>query len=331
MTTRTILVTGGAGYIGSHTCKALVNAGFSPVVYDNLSTGYRESVQFGPLVEGDIRDAALLQKTFAGHKPVAVMHFAAKLAVGESVEKPEEYYDVNVRGAWNILHNARTAGIPIVFSSTAAVYGIPETFPVTENAPLAPINPYGHSKRMVEQMLADSSHAYGLKYASLRYFNACGADAEGQLGLRQTNPTHLIPSAIEAILGTRPPLLVFGTDYPTEDGTAVRDYIHVTDLAEAHVAALNYLLGGGDSNIFNLGTGRGYSVKQIVDAVESATGQQVPHQNHERRAGDPPALVAAVEKARNILAWQASQSDLPNIVSTAWSWRQQLTNNAKAL
>jgi len=331
MANSTILVTGGAGYIGSHACKALAKAGFSPVVYDNLTTGFRESVLFGPLVEADIRDAEAFQQAMEKHKPAAIVHFAAKLAVGESVEQPEDYYDVNVRGAWNVIHNARNAGIPIVFSSTAAVYGIPETFPIAEDAPLAPINPYGHSKRMVEQMLADAAHAYNLRYASLRYFNACGADAEGQLGLRQTNPTHLIPVALEAILETRPPLQVFGTDYPTEDGTAVRDYIHVADLADAHVAALKYLLGGGECTVLNLGTGTGYSVKQVIDAIESGTGHNVPRQDHARRAGDPPALVAAVEKARNVLGWQATQSALPNIVATAWKWRQQLTSGAKAL
>lgn len=324
MNTPTVIVTGGAGYIGSHTCKALQQAGFQPVVFDNVTTGFRENVQFGPLVEGDVRDAAAFQAAMETYKPVAVMHFAALLSVGESVSKPADYYQVNTLGAWNVLQSVRQAGIPFVFSSTAAVYGIPQQVPVKEDAPKSPINPYGASKLMVENMLADYSAAYGLKYAALRYFNACGADPELQLGPRQPNPTHLIPSAMEALLGTRAPLGIFGADYPTPDGTAVRDYVHVSDLAAAHVAALQYLLGGGESTSLNLGTGQGYSVRNILDAIATTTGQTVPHDTHPRRAGDPPVLVADATQAKTRLNWQPKLSDLPTIVSTGWAWRKAL-------
>ncbi|RYG59069.1 MAG: UDP-glucose 4-epimerase GalE [Alphaproteobacteria bacterium] len=329
MDSRNVLVTGGAGYIGSHACQALAAAGFTPVVFDNLSTGTREAVQFGPLEVGDIRDGEALKNVLQKYKPIAVMHFAALIAVGESVTKPSAYYHVNTIGAWTLLNAVRETSpafnmIPLVFSSTAAVYGIPQVSPIPENAPLAPINPYGHSKLMVEQMLSDFSNSYGLRSITLRYFNAAGSSLDGKLGLTNRSPTHLIPVALEAILGTRDELQIFGTDYPTPDGTAVRDYIHVVDLANAHVAALQYLLKGGSTTTFNLGTGQGHSVQEVIDAVARITNHIVPANTHPRRAGDPPALVADSSRAQKELNWKPEYSDLSTIVGTAWEWRQTL-------
>lgn len=321
---QTVIVTGGAGYIGSHACKALAKAGFVPVVYDNLSLGFKESVLYGPLEVGDVRDKVRFAEVVARHRPVAVMHFAALIAVGDSVKDPAAYYETNTLGAWNVLEAVRSAGVPFVFSSTAAVYGIPAASPVDEEAETRPINPYGQSKLAVEKMLADYGAAYGLKYAALRYFNACGADVEGELGLRNMDPPHLIPSALEVLIGTRPSLRIFGTDYPTADGTAVRDYIHVTDLAEAHVAALKNLLAGGGSAVLNLGAGRGYSVREVVEAVEAVTGKTLTVVKEARRAGDPPALVADSAKARTVLGWEPKYSDLERIVQTGWDWRRKL-------
>lgn len=321
---KTVIVTGGAGYIGSHACKALAKAGFVPVVYDNLSLGFKEAVLYGPLEIGDVRDEVRFAEVMAKHKPVAVMHFAALIAVGDSVKDPAAYYETNTLGAWKVLEAVRRAGVPLVFSSTAAVYGIPERSPVREDAPLQPINPYGQSKLAVERMLADYGTAYGLKFVALRYFNACGADIEGEIGLRNVNPPHLIPSALEVLMGTRPALKVFGTDYATADGTAVRDYIHVTDLAEAHVAALEYLLTGGESVVLNLGSGRGYSVQEIIEAVEAVTGKDLAVVKEARRAGDPPALVADATKAMTLLGWAPKYSDLATIVRSGWEWRKTL-------
>lgn len=326
-----ILVTGGAGYIGSHACQALAAAGYEPVVYDNLSTGKREAVQFGPFVEGDIRDGATLKACLEKYKPVAVMHFAALIAVGESVTQPSDYYHVNTMGAWTLINAVREtsptfAPIPFVFSSTAAVYGIPEVSPIPENAPLAPINPYGHSKLMVEQMLRDYSNSYGLRSVALRYFNAAGSSLDNTIGLQNRNPTHLIPVAFEAIMQTRPELQIFGTDYPTPDGTAVRDYIHVVDLANAHVAALEYLLNGGATTSLNLGTGNGHSVQEVLNAIGEITAKPVPARKHPRRAGDPPALVADSRRAQKLLNWKPKHSDLKTIVTTAWTWRQHLND-----
>lgn len=326
--TQHILVTGGAGYIGSHTCQALAKAGYTPVVFDNFFTGNRWAVKYGPLCEGDTRKSEDLQKAFDIYKPVAVIHLAALLSVPESVAEPADYYQTNTMGAWQLLNTIRNTTpqgakpIPVVFSSTAAVYGIPETSPIPENAPLKPINPYGHSKLMVEQMLADYSKAYGLHSVSLRYFNAAGASENNEIGAYRHKPFHLIPVALEAVVGNRPQLQIMGTDYPTEDGTAVRDYIHVTDLAEAHVAALEYLLKGGETTSLNLGTGQGYSVQQVVDAIGAEIGQPVPAAYGDRRAGDPPALVADSSRAQSLLNWKPHMSDLSTIVRTAWAWRQ---------
>lgn len=327
----TILVTGGAGYIGSHACQALKAAGYNPVVFDNLSTGQRKAVQFGPLVEGDIRDGAALKAALIAHQPVAILHFAALIAVGESVTEPADYYHVNTFGAWQILNAIRETAvdgnlIPIVFSSTAAVYGIPASSPISEDFPHQPINPYGQSKLMVENMLKDYAHAYGLRSVALRYFNAAGASLDNSIGLENRNPTHLIPVALEALMGTRPELQIFGSDYPTPDGTAVRDYIHVADLASAHIAALEYLLSGGTTTQLNLGTGQGLSVDEITASVSRVTGKQVPAAKHPRRAGDPPALVADSTRAQKLLNWKPSHSDVETIVRTAWAWRQSLSS-----
>jgi len=316
-----ILVTGGAGYIGSHTAKALARAGFVPVTVDNLVHGHRWAVQWGPLEEGDISDAAFMDGVFSRHKPVAVMHFAAFIAVGESVADPEKYYANNVAGTLSLLAAMRRGGCGrIVFSSTAAVYGEPLAVPIAEDHPLAPVNPYGRSKLMIEQILRDFDAAYGTGSLCLRYFNAAGADPDGEIGEDHDPETHLIPLAVGAALGTRPPLSIFGDDYDTPDGTALRDYIHVTDLAEAHVLGVRRLLAGARSEAFNLGTGTGNSVREIVDAVARVSGREVPHRFGPRRAGDAARLVASSSAAMRALGWKPSYTDIETIVRTAWNW-----------
>ena len=322
---QTILVTGGAGYIGSHTCKALKAAGFTPVVYDNLNTGREELVKYGPFIKGDIRDIPTLSAAIAQYKPAAVMHFAALLAVGESVTSPATYDNNNVHGSWCILEAMRQNNInTIIFSSTAAVYGIPENPEnITEDLPKNPINPYGRTKLAVEGMLADYSHAYGLRYAALRYFNAAGADPDGEVGYLYPTPTNLVPVAVNVLAGQQPSLNIFGTDYPTPDGTCIRDYIHVTDLATAHVKALQHLLGGGQSGAFNLGTNKGSSVLEVVHALEEASGKKIPTTLSPRRAGDPAMLVANANKAMQTFNWQPTHSSLDEIARTAWAWRHK--------
>ncbi len=317
-----VLVTGGAGYVGSHACKALARAGYVPITYDNLVTGNRWAVRWGALEEGDILDPARLGAVMQAHRPVAVMHFAAFALVGESMAEPARYYRNNVVGALNVLDAARDAGVSsFVFSSTCATYGIPETVPIPEDAPQKPVNPYGASKLMIERALADYDMAYGLRYASLRYFNAAGADPECELGEARVVETHLIPLMLDAILGVRPPLKIFGSDYPTPDGTAVRDYIHVCDLANAHVAALGRLLDGSRSLSLNLGTGRGYSVREVIACAERVTGRKVPVEMAPRRPGDPPALVADPGRSLDILGVAPSYSlSLDRIIETAWAW-----------
>ena len=326
-----VLVAGGAGYVGSHACKALAAGGFVPVVYDNLSTGHPGFVRWGPLVEGDILDEVTLRGAFAEHRPAAVLHFAACAYVGESVEDPAKYYLNNVVGALHLMNAARMAGnVPIVFSSTCAVYGEPRTVPITEDALLAPVNPYGHTKLTVERALADYDAAYGLRSVRLRYFNACGCDPDGEVGERHDPETHLIPRTILAAMGRLAELTLFGDDYPTLDGTAIRDYVHVCDLADAHVAAVRLLLGGGDSASVNLGTGCGYSVREIVDAVERVTGLDVPRRVAPRRPGDPPVLVADSSYAGRLLGFSASRSDLDTIVRTAHAWLRQEPDDSAA-
>ncbi|HEY5131833.1 MAG TPA: UDP-glucose 4-epimerase GalE [Bradyrhizobium sp.] len=318
----TILVTGGAGYIGSHCCRALAAAGYHPVTYDNLSTGHRSFVT-GSLVTGDLSDRAALDRTFAQHDIVAVMHFAASTLVGESVADPQKYYRNNVTGTLSLLEAMREAGCSrLVFSSTGAVYGNTDSRALPESYPCAPINPYGASKWMVERILADYRSAYGLGAFCLRYFNASGADPSGGIGELRDNETHLIPRAMMALQGHIGDFAVFGDDYDTPDGTAIRDYIHVTDLAAAHVLALRLLMQGHSGGAFNLGTGAGFSVRQILGAIAAETGREV-RLVKPRRSGDPAYLVADPAAAREALKFRATHSDLATIIRTAWAWHQK--------
>jgi UDP-arabinose 4-epimerase len=319
-----VLVTGGAGYIGSHACKALAAAGWTPVAYDNLSRGHAHAVKWGPLVEGDILDAAALDRAFARFRPQAVLHFAAFAYVGESVERPTEYYRNNFAGALQLVEAMRRHGCDrLVFSSTCAVYGLAEVGVLDEDQPRAPINPYGRSKNMVEQLLVDCAQAHGLRSVSLRYFNCAGADPDGEIGEEHDPEPHLIPRALLAAAGALDRLEIYGTDYPTPDGTAVRDYIHVSDLANAHVAALDHLRQGGETVALNLGIGRGFSVREVVAAAERISGRRVPTLARPRRPGDPPVLVAEAGRARARLGWQPRFSDLDEIIATAWNWQQR--------
>jgi UDP-glucose-4-epimerase GalE len=321
----TVLVAGGAGYIGSHTCKALAAAGFTPVVYDNLSSGHRRAVRWGPLEIGDIRDEARLAEVMDRYRPEAVLHFAALIWVGESVGDPGKYYATNVAGSIALLNAMRRRGIDtLVFSSTAAVYGVPLRQPIDETQPRAPVNPYGRSKAMVEEIIADHAAAHGLRWVTPRYFNACGADPEGEIGEEHEPEYHLIPRALMAVAGKLPHLDLFGTDYPTPDGTCIRDYIHVGDLASAHVGALRHLLGGGESMAANLGVGKGFSVREVIAAVEAATGRTVPVRFGPRREGDPPELVADPGRAKSRLGFAPRFTDLTEIVATSWNWHRPL-------
>ncbi|KQV62289.1 MULTISPECIES: UDP-glucose 4-epimerase GalE [unclassified Caulobacter] len=319
---QTVLVAGGAGYVGSHTCLALAEAGFRPVVFDDLSNGHREHVQWGPLEVGDIRDAARLDAVFAAHRPVAVLHFAARIEVGESVKNPGVFFDNNVGGTITLIEAARRAGVnALVFSSTCATFGDPVNLPMNETHPQAPLNPYGRSKLMVEQALADYDRYLGFRSAVMRYFNAAGADPEGRIGEWHEPETHAIPLAIQVALGQRSHFTIFGDDYDTRDGTAVRDYVHVLDLADAHVSALRRLLAGGSSESFNLGTGTGTTVRELVDGVGRAVGKPLAVQMAARRLGDAPVLVGDNAKARAELGWKPSR-DLDAILSSAWRWHQ---------
>lgn len=326
--TKNVLVTGGAGYIGSHTCKALAKAGFKPIVLDNLVYGHREFVQWGPFEQADIGDLARLNEIIEKYEPMAVLHFAAYAYVGESVEDPAKYYINNVGGTLALLEACRLFEIEkFVFSSTCATYGIPKNLPITEFHPQNPINPYGASKLMIERMLKDYSSAYDLRSVSLRYFNAAGADPERQIGEDHNPETHLIPLVIRAAFNASNPIRIYGTDYPTEDGTAIRDYVHVSDLADAHVAALEYLIEGGDTTVLNLGTGRGYSVRQVIDAVEQVVGHSIPIIETARRSGDPAELVADPLQALRVLKWSANYVDIEQIIETAWHWHCERKNH----
>ena len=319
-----ILVTGGAGYIGSHAARALRRAGYEVVIYDNLSTGCRRLAQGFELVEGDIADKARLGPVLA--RVDAVMHFAAHSYVGESVENPRKYFRNNVAAALSLLNSALDAGIRrFVFSSSCAVYGIPERIPITEQTPREPVNPYGASKLFFENALEAYSRAYGLRSVSLRYFNAAGADESGEIGEIHDPETHLIPLALAASTASGPELQVYGSDYPTTDGTCVRDYIHVNDLADAHVRALDYLEKNGDSLAINLGTGRGHSVLEVIEAAKNATGRPVRRKMGPRRPGDPPVLVADPTKAQEVLGWTANRN-LADIVESAWNWMRNPTS-----
>jgi UDP-glucose-4-epimerase GalE len=321
MSRGTVIVTGGAGYVGSHTCKGLAKAGFLPVTIDNMVHGHEWAVKWGPLVKADLADPTALDAAFASHRPLAVLHFAAFAYVGESVTAPEKYYRNNVAGTLNLLdamlrHRCRD----IVFSSTCATYGVPTVIPIPEDHVQQPINPYGWSKLMVERILRDYERAHGIRYFALRYFNAAGADPDGEIGEDHTPETHLLPLLIEAALGRRARVELFGTDYPTPDGTAVRDYIHVADLAEVHVRALAHLLAGHASTFLNVGTGSGQSVREVVEAVQTVMRSVAPTRNAPRRPGDPPMLIADSTRACAMLGWQPRFSDLETIVATAARW-----------
>jgi UDP-glucose-4-epimerase GalE len=319
-----VLVTGGAGYIGSHACKALSRAGYLPVAYDNLSHGHSEAVRWGPLVVGDLADEPLLADTMRDFGVIAVMHFAASTFVGESTEKPELYFRNNAINSFRLLDCMTQLGVKrIVFSSTCATYGLPETVPIDETTPQHPVNPYGESKLMVERALHWHGAAHGLSHVALRYFNAAGADRDCEIGEDHSPETHLIPLILEAALGRRSQIEIFGTDYPTPDGTAIRDYIHVEDLAEAHVKALTYLEQGGANVALNLGTGRGYSVREVITAAERITQRRVPRRETARRPGDPPALVADPRRARAVLGWQPTCAGLDTILTTSWAWHRR--------
>ncbi|MBY2943095.1 UDP-glucose 4-epimerase GalE [Rhizobium leguminosarum] len=320
MAGETVLVVGGAGYIGSHTCLDLANKGYTPVVFDNFSNGHREFVRWGPAEEGDIRDRTRLDAVLAKHKPAAILHFAALIEVGESVKDPVSFYENNVIGTLTLLSAAQAAGInAFVFSSTCATYGLPQSVPLDETHRQVPINPYGRTKYIVEQALADYDHYRSLRSVVLRYFNAAGADFEGRIGEWHQPETHAIPLAIDAALGRRQGFKVFGSDYETRDGTCVRDYIHVLDLADAHVRAVEYLLKGGDSVALNLGTGTGTTVKELLGAIEDVSNRPFPVEYIGRREGDSHTLVANNDKARDVLGW-VPQYDLSEIIRSAWDW-----------
>lgn len=319
-----VLVTGGAGYIGSHACKALARAGFLPVAFDNLSTGWAEAVKYGPLNRGDLLDRASIDAALAEHRPVAVMHFAALSLVGESMKDPGKYWRVNVEGALNLIEATVAAGIGnFVFSSTCATYGDQDGVVLTETTPQYPINAYGGSKKAIENILGDFAAAYPLNHVIFRYFNVAGADPEGQLGEQHQPETHLIPLMLEAVAGKRPALTVFGSDYATRDGTCVRDYVHVSDLVDAHVLGLKWLMDGKGTRAFNLGTGRGFSVREVIDAARSVTNREVPIIQGERRPGDAVALVSGSARAVEELGWEPKRSTLRQMIGDAWTWAQQ--------
>lgn len=318
---KSILVTGGAGYIGSQACKALAAAGLVPVVFDSLERGHREAVRWGPLEVGNLADRARIDEVLRIHQPAGVLHFAAYAYVGESTANPGMYYRNNVAGSLNLLEALVAAGSPpVVFSSTCATYGIPLTETIREDHPQAPINPYGASKLMVERLLLDFDAAHGLRSATLRYFNAAGADPEGDLGELHDPEPHLIPLVLDAALGRRDAVSIFGTDYPTPDGTCIRDYIHVADLAEAHVLALRHLLSGGDSLRLNLANGSGYSVREVISTAQRIAGRPVPTHLAVRRSGDPPRLVGDASEAARILGWKPAFGSLDVIIEHAWKW-----------
>ncbi len=318
-----ILLCGGAGYIGSHMLKWLAMRGYRVTVLDNLSTGHREAVRWGELVEADLLDPTALERVFSGRHFDAVMHFCARSLVGESVAQPYDYYANNVTGTLNLLQAMQRHGVgKLVFSSTAAVFGNPVSERLDEDHPKAPINPYGASKLMVERMLQDAASAYGLRSVALRYFNAAGASPEGDIGESHQPETHLIPNAVRAALGAGPALKVFGDDYPTPDGTCVRDYVHVDDLAQAHELALGYMAANEGAHAFNLGNGQGFSVRGVIEATSRVVGKPVPFEFAPRRTGDPAVLVASSERARSVLGWSPGYADIDVIIDTACRWHR---------
>lgn len=318
-----VLVTGGAGYVGSHCCKALAQAGFLPIVYDNLTTGHDWAVKWGPLEVGDVLDRARLDAVIAKYKPVAALHFAALSQVGESMTQPARYWRVNVAGSLTLLEALIAAEVKsFVFSSTAAIFGIPTRVPIVEDQPYAPINPYGQSKLAVENILMDFSAAYGLRATALRYFNAAGADPDAQIGEDHAPESHLIPLVLDAAAGRRPDIAMFGEDYATPDGTCLRDYVHVDDLASAHVLALKRLIGGGETRFFNLGNGNGFSVREVIAAAKIVTGRDFAVRVAPRRAGDPPSLVADSTQAKSTLGWKPQRAAIETQIGDAWRWHQ---------
>lgn len=325
-----ILVAGGAGYIGSHTVKELIQEGFNVVVFDNFSTGKKELLVGGELVVGDLMDRESIRETLKSKNIEAVLHFASFIQVGESFKNPRKYYTHNLITSLNLLDAMLESGIKnFIFSSSAAVYGEPQKIPIPESHPLNPFNPYGRSKFFVEKILEDYERAHGLKFISLRYFNAAGADPDGRLGEIHEPETHLIPNILLFLLGKKKSFDLFGTDFPTEDGTAIRDYIHVTDLAKAHVLALKKLLESSRSDFINLGTNKGYSVLEIIKKTEEVTGKTIAYREKPRRKGDVPVLLASKEKAEKVLGWKLCHSDIETIIETAWNWHQKIVNPNK--
>jgi len=325
-----VLVCGGAGYIGSHTAKLLAQRGHTPVVYDDLSYGHDWAVKWGPLERGDLGDAARLKEVIQRHQIEAVVHFAAFIQVGESVQLPAKYYRNNFVNTLTLLETMVETGVrDIIFSSTAATYGMPEQMPIPESEKQLPINPYGESKLFVEYALRSFAKAHGIRWVVFRYFNAAGADPDCEIGEDHTPESHLIPLIIQAALGQRPHISVFGTDYPTKDGTCVRDYIHICDLAEAHVTALDYLRNGGEPTALNLGTGEGYTVREVIQAVERVSGKPVPVADHPRRDGDSASLVADARRAREVLGWEPKLSHIDDLVRTAWRWHSSRLPESK--
>ena len=319
-----VLVTGGAGYIGSHTCKMLAQSGFQPVVLDDLRRGHRAAVQWGPLIEGDCGDPAILEHIFLKFPIKAIIHFAAYAYVGESLEAPDLYFRNNVVATMSLLDAMREYGVKtIVFSSSCATYGLPKESPISEEHARVPVNPYGETKLMVEQLLHWYGVSYGLSWSALRYFNAAGADPDSELGENHDPEPHLLPRILGAAAGRWPFVDIYGTDYETPDGTAIRDYVHVTDLAHAHVLAARYLLAGGASMAFNLGSGIGRSVREVIAAAEAVTGKEIPVVERPRRDGDPPKLIADTTRAGNVLGWRPQHSDLSTILETAWQWQNR--------
>ena len=324
---KNILIVGGAGYIGSHMAKYLSTRNYRPIVLDNLVYGHREAVKYGPFFEGSMNDSSLLQEIFSGYPISAVMHFAAFCYVGESVEDPAKYYQNNVANTLDLLEVMIEKNVGnFIFSSSCASYGEPLEMPITEEHPQKPISPYGRTKLMVEEILDDFKEAYGLQSVSLRYFNAAGADPEGELGEDHNPETHLIPLVLKTALGQRPCIDIFGDDYPTSDGTCIRDYIHIEDLAQAHLLALERLLAGRPGGQYNLGNAKGYSVKQVIEIARSITGKEIPTRVIERRPGDPAVLISSSQKAINHLGWKPEFPDLETIVETAWAWHKKNPN-----
>ena len=326
----TIMVVGGAGYIGSHMVKDLLQANYNVITLDDFSTGHRDILLGGKLIEGNLGDTTLLNRIFSDHRIDVVMHFAAYSIVGESVKNPVDYYRNNVARTIELLdamvqHNVKR----FIFSSSAAVYGEPIEVPIKEVHPLQPTNPYGVTKVAIEKMLSDFDSAYGLKYISLRYFNAAGADASGKIGERHEPETHLIPLILKVAMGERNSIKIFGTDYPTRDGTCIRDYIHVSDLTQVHLLAVEKLMAGGESAIYNLGNNRGYSVREVIEIAAKVTGKQIPAIEHGRRSGDPAVLIANSDKIRKELGWQPHFEDLDTILKTSWLWHHNDANHTK--